>query len=290
MVIQIAKHSGFCYGVKRAIQILDDLIIENLNSETIYTLGPIIHNNQVTEYYGEKGIKIIENIHDIGDNRMDGTKLVIRSHGAARAVYDKAQELGFLIYDATCPYVKKIQDTVLSYYIKGYNVIIIGDKKHPEVIGINGWCDNQASIVNSMEELNSLESSNAPVCVVAQTTFNLKLWQEMLVVLKEKFLNAIIHDTICLATEKRQIACVELSRTVDVMIVIGGKHSSNTKKLAEICGENTTTIHIETKDDLVDLSMFKGNKTIGIAAGASTPDWIVESVILKIENEGEVFF
>ena len=290
MIIQIAKHSGFCYGVKRAIQILDDLIESNEGEKKVLTLGPIIHNTQVTEYYEQKGVKVIEKLTDFRDNRIDGNHLIIRSHGAPKAVYELAEAQGFVIYDATCPYVKKIQNTVSSYRLKGYNIIIVGDKNHPEVVGINGWCDESATIYSTLDEVKNMTASDKPFCIVAQTTFNLSLWHEMEAIFKQKLSDCIIHNTICLATEQRQNACIELSKTVDYMIVIGGKHSSNTRKLAEICSKNATTIHIETKDDLVDVSMFKSNTKIGIAAGASTPDWIVESVILKIENEGEVFF
>lgn len=290
MIIQIAKHSGFCYGVKRAIQILDDLIESNKGEKRVFTLGPIIHNNQVTEYYEEKGVKIIEKLTDFMDNRIDGDRLVIRSHGAPKFVYDLAKVQGFRVNDATCPYVKKIQNTVSSYHLKGYNIIIVGDKNHPEVLGINGWCDESATIMNTLHDVENMKPSDEPFCIVAQTTFTLNMWDQMIDLFSKKLSNVIINNTICLATEQRQNACVELSKTVDFMIVIGGKHSSNTRKLVEICSKNATTIHIETKDDLVDVSMFKGDTKIGIAAGASTPDWIVESVILKIENEGEVFF
>lgn len=287
MQIQIAKHSGFCYGVKRAIQLLDEL---SSNSNSVYTLGPIIHNRQVTEYYEQKGVKVIEKLDDFVDNRVDGVNLLVRSHGAPKSVYEVAEKMGFTLYDATCPYVKKIQKTVSSYHSKGYNIVIVGDKLHPEVIGINGWCENSALIVDSPQEISQLEPSSELYCVVVQTTFKQNLWEQMVVVFREKLTNCIINNTICLATEERQNACVELAKNVDIMIVIGGLHSSNTRKLAEICRGYATTIHIETKDDLVDLSIFKSDTKIGIAAGASTPDWIVESVILKIENEGEVFF
>ncbi len=288
MVIQIAKHSGFCYGVKRAIQMLDGIILENNGAKNVYTLGPIIHNRQVTEYYEEKGVKVIENLDDFMDNRIDGDNLIVRSHGAAKSIYDEAAKIGFKLFDATCPYVKKIQKTVSSYHLKGYNIIIVGDRTHPEVIGINGWCDESAQIFDSLEQVEGLLPSSNPYCIVAQTTFKLSLWEEMVAAFEAKLSNCVIHNTICLATEERQNACIELSKNVDIMVVIGGKHSSNTRKLAEICRKNATTIHIETKDDLVDLSGFKCDARVGIAAGASTPDWIVESVILKIENEGEV--
>lgn len=298
MQIIIAKHAGFCYGVKRAIQILDEIILESEKNDDLtvnegkniaYTLGPIIHNKQVTEYYRKKGIKVIENIADFVDNRRDNEKLIIRSHGAPESVYQIARPNKVDLVDATCPYVKKIQNTVSSYHLKGYNIIVVGDSNHPEVIGINGWCNNKALIVKSLDEVNSIDISDQPTCVVAQTTFNTIKFEEIIQVLSQKVSNCVVHNTICLATSKRQDACRELAKTVDIMIVIGDKLSSNTKKLVEICSQIVKTIHIETKDDL-DVSELIGNVKIGVTAGASTPDWIIQSVILKIENEGEVFF
>lgn len=289
MKILVAAHSGFCYGVKRAVQILDELIEEHDENHPIYTLGPIIHNKQVTEFYEERGVKVIENLSVFNDNGVGGERVVIRSHGAPKKVYDDAEKMQIEILDATCPYVKKIQNTVSTYASKGYNIIIVGDSDHPEVIGIDGWCDHSATIIEKIEDAEKLMDSDAPVCIVAQTTFNLALWKDITEVLKKKFPNGVIHNTICLATEQRQQACRELAEQVDYMIVIGGKHSSNTIKLANICSNVVKTIHIETKDEL-DLSILRGDEVIGITAGASTPDWIVQSVILKIENEGEVYF
>jgi len=155
MQIKIAKFSGFCYGVKRAIQILDKTIEESGKEHDViaYTLGPIIHNDQVTEYYRRKGIKIIEKIDDFVDNRRDNEKIIIRSHGAPEVVYQKATEMGIELIDATCPYVKKIQNTVSSYHIKGYNIIVVGDSIHPEVMGINGWCNNEAIVIKDLDDV-----------------------------------------------------------------------------------------------------------------------------------------
>lgn len=290
MKIMVSKHAGYCYGVKRAIRILDEVVASTANQdEKIYTLGPIIHNEQVTTLYKSKGVTIINAIEDMTGQNGLSNKIVIRSHGAPKSVYDQIQDINAEIFDATCPYVKKIQNTVSTHASIGYNIIIVGDGNHPEVVGINGWCDNQAIVVNSVEAAQIIKPMIGPVCVVAQTTFNINVWNEIVVVLKEKFENCVIHNTICLATNQRQTACRELASQVDLMIVIGGKHSSNTLKLASICKEIVNTIHIETKDDL-DLSILSGNEVIGITAGASTPDWIIDSVILKIENEGEVFF
>jgi len=291
MQIKIANFSGFCYGVKRAIQILDNIVAKSEEEHKViaYTLGPIIHNEQVTEYYRKKGIKIIEKFDDFVDNRRDNEKVIIRSHGAPEAVYKKADAMGIDLIDATCPYVKKIQNTVSSYHIKGYNIIVVGDSDHPEVIGINGWCNNEAIIIKSIDDVKLVTDFDKPTCIVAQTTYNSVYWHEIVDVLSDLLPNSVVHNTICLATAQRQDACRELASTVDVMIVIGDRHSSNTRKLVEICSKIVKTIHIETKNDL-DVSELTGNVKIGVTAGASTPDWIIQSVVLKIENEGEVFF
>lgn len=282
MKIIISEHSGYCYGVKRAVNMLETLISDESN---VYTLGPIIHNKQVTDLYESRGVITAEDISEIPAHG----KVVIRSHGAPKRVYDEAKQLGIEIYDATCPYVKKIQNTVSSYASKGYNIIIVGNKRHPEVVGINGWCGDRAYIVDHPDQLDSLNLSDAPTCVVAQTTFSIKQWEVISGKLKEMLPDINVFNTICLATEQRQQSVLALATEVDLMIVVGGKHSSNTIKLAELCKEMVETIHIETKDDLNGEDLI-GKEVIGITAGASTPDWIIQSVILKIENEGEVIF
>jgi 4-hydroxy-3-methylbut-2-enyl diphosphate reductase len=184
---------------------------------------------------------------------------------------------------------KKIQNKVSTYASKGYNIIIVGNASHPEVIGINGWCDYKAVIIEHLDQVKLLNLSTDPICVVAQTTFNIRKWDEITDALNARYSNICVFNTICLATEQRQNACLKLAEKVDYMIVIGGKHSSNTIKLAEICSKYVPTTHIETKDDLNGDELIV-KKVVGITAGASTPDWIIQSVILKIENEGEVFF
>lgn len=286
MKIIISEHSGYCYGVKRAVNMLEKLITEENH---VYTLGPIIHNKQVTDYYEERGVHTIECISEVPEDLTGHSKIVIRSHGAPKRVYDEAEQLGVEVYDATCPYVKKIQNTVSSYASKGYNIIIVGNAKHPEVIGINGWCDDKALIVDHPDQLITINKVDKPTCVVAQTTYSIKQWEVISMKLREMIPDVKIFNTICLATEQRQQSVLDLAKKVDVMIVIGGKHSSNTIKLAELCRQMVRTIHIETKDDLNGEDLI-GKEVIGITAGASTPDWIIQSVILKIENEGEVIF
>ena len=286
MKIQVAEHSGYCYGVKRAVNILESLISDH---QKVYTLGPIIHNKQVTDYYEQNGVLVIDNISDLRDNEIESVSVVIRSHGAPKHIYDEAAARGIKIHDATCPYVKKIQNTVSTYTTKGYNIIIVGNAVHPEVIGINGWCENQALIIENFEQLELIKDFNRPTCVVAQTTYSIKQWEILSKEIESRLSDVIIFNTICHATEQRQQAVLDLAGKVDLMVVVGGKHSSNTIKLAELCAMQVKTIHIETKDDLISVDLI-GSKIVGITAGASTPDWIIQSVILKIENEGEVIF
>ncbi len=289
MKIEVAKHSGFCYGVNRAVDILDEIVADNESHFDCFTLGPIIHNSQVTEYYEKKGVKVIENFDDFVDNRIDGAKVVIRSHGAPQSIYDKAALHDINIVDATCPYVKKTQKIVSNYYNKGYTIIVVGDPNHPEIIGINGWCNNEGIVISSVSDIPEQLPPTEKYCVVSQTTIKISLWNGIVEKLEALLPNLVVKCSICKATEERQKACTELAHRVDQMIVIGGKHSSNTQKLYEICSKIVKTIFIETKDDL-DISDLRGSVKIGITAGASTPDWIIDSVVLKIENEGEVFF
>ena len=286
MKILVAQHSGFCYGVKRAVKMLESLIE---TEGDVYTLGPLIHNQQVIEHYSNKGVVTIDSITELNTIQSKNSKVIIRSHGAPKSVYDEAEAAKINIHDATCPYVKKIQNTVSTYASKGYNIIIVGNAMHPEVVGINGWCDNRATIIESVEQVELIEQIMEPTCVVVQTTFSMKKWNTISHALQSRLKALKVFNTICLATEQRQQAVLELAKEVDLMIVVGGLHSSNTVKLAQLCREQVKTIHIETKDDLKSDDLI-GTEVVGITAGASTPDWIIQSVILKIENEGEVFF
>lgn len=286
MKILVAQHSGFCYGVKRAVKMLESLIE---TEGDVYTLGPLIHNQQVIEHYSKKGVVTIDSISELNTNHSKNSKVIIRSHGAPKSVYDDAEAAKINIHDATCPYVKKIQNTVSTYASKGYNIIIVGNAIHPEVVGINGWCDNRATIIENVEQVELIEQIMEPTCVVVQTTFSMKKWNVLSHALQNRLKDVKVFNTICLATEQRQQAVIELAKEVDLMIVVGGLHSSNTVKLAQLCREQVKTIHIETKDDLKSDDLI-GTEVVGITAGASTPDWIIQSVILKIENEGEVFF
>ncbi|MCX7885357.1 MAG: bifunctional 4-hydroxy-3-methylbut-2-enyl diphosphate reductase/30S ribosomal protein S1 [Caloramator sp.] len=277
MQIIIANSAGFCFGVQNAVKKAEDVA---LKGERAVTLGPIIHNRQVIENLKSKGVDVAEDISDIDEQ----CKVIIRSHGISKEDYDKLVALNSDIVDATCPYVKNIHKIVQENYVLGYKIIIIGDKDHPEVKGVNGWCENSAIIINSLDDANCIQKNFEKICVVAQTTFNEEKWQEIVCSLIKISKEILIFNTICSATQVRQQEAKELSRKVDAMIVIGGKESSNTRKLYDICKENCfLTFFVETADEL-DINALKNVKSIGITAGASTPDDVIKEVVNKINN------
>lgn len=277
MNIKIAKEAGFCFGVKRAMKMAWNELETN---DDIYALGPLIHNKQAVNKYEEKGLKTVEVIESIPNFK----NMIIRSHGVSEKVYKDANEKQINVVDTTCPYVKKIHRIVKTYHDKGYEIIVIGDSKHPEVIGINGWCGDCAKIIKTLDDLDAIKFDNSKKhVVVAQTTINLELYNEIISKLDKKIDNIIFNNTICSATKVRQLAAKELSHEVDCMVVVGGKHSSNTQKLVNICKEAVETFAIETKQDL-NIDKLKEYELIGITAGASTPDWIIEDVVEFIES------
>lgn len=278
MEVKIAKEAGFCFGVKRAMKMAWNEL-ENQNTG-IYALGPLIHNKQAVSKYEEKGLVTVESIEDVPQSN----NMIIRSHGVGEEIYDNATKRELNVIDTTCPFVKKIHRVVKREYEKGNKIIVIGDSKHPEVIGINGWCNNSAIIIKSMDELENIELDNSQkYCVVAQTTINLNLYKELKNYLTKHLKNVKFNNTICSATKVRQESARELSKEVDCMVVIGGTHSSNTQKLVQICKEYVDTFAIETKDEL-DIDTLKKYNTVGITAGASTPDWIIEDVVNYIKS------
>ncbi|MEJ8555444.1 4-hydroxy-3-methylbut-2-enyl diphosphate reductase [Tepidibacter sp. Z1-5] len=278
MKFKVADYAGFCFGVQRAMDMAWEEL-ETMNKNEVYSLGPLIHNKQAVKVYEDKGLKVVDNLDKVNQK----SKVIIRSHGVSKDIYSSAVDKNLKVIDATCPFVKKIQDIANEYYDKGYKIIIVGDKFHPEVVGINGWCDNEAIIIKNIEDLSGIPRNYKKYCVVAQTTINLNMYQEISKKLKNILEDVIVHNTICLATRDRQKSASELSKEVDCMIVIGGKHSSNTQKLVKICEENVETYHIETVDDL-DANNINTYSCVGITAGASTPSWIIEDVIKFIKN------
>lgn len=275
--IRVAESAGFCFGVKRAIE----MAYEAIGVEPkLYSYGQLIHNKTVTDDLASKGLEIVENL----DGLTEGT-LLIRSHGVGKALYDEAEAKGLKILDGTCPFVKKIHNIVHEKLADGMGIIIVGDGTHPEVIGINGWCENTAVILEDEEAAKTKEIPEKDrYAVVVQTTFRQAKFDKILEILQDRGVNMEIHNTICSATEKRQTEAEELSKTVDKMIVIGGKNSSNTQKLVEICAKNCgNTVHIETICDLV-LNNFGKDDKIGITAGASTPPAIIKEVVVTMSE------
>jgi len=276
--IIIAKNSGFCFGVKRAVDTASNKNIQ----EKMYTLGPIIHNNDVVSKLEESNVFSIE-LSKI-DSLNESDTIIIRSHGVSKAVMDLLNSKNLNIVDATCPYVTNIHKKVHDYHNQGYSILIVGDKNHPEVVGINGWCSNEAIIT---KDGSGLETAEIPkkLCVVSQTTEKQENWQKVLSILIKTSKELVALNTICSATEVRQKNAMVLSKKVDLMIVIGGKHSSNTTKLFEICKENcNNTLLIENETELsIDFLKNTDIRIIGITAGASTPDWIINQVVDKIK-------
>lgn len=277
MEVKIAKNAGFCFGVKRAMKMAWDELQKS--EDGIYALGPLIHNKQAVLKYEENGLKTIDEVREVPTSKS----MIIRSHGVGEIVYTESKEKGLNVIDTTCPFVKKIHEVAKKHYSQGFDIIVIGDEKHPEVIGINGWCNNEAIIIKTLEDLENISlDKNKKYCVVAQTTINIDLYNKILEALSNKLDNVIFNNTICSATKVRQEAAKEISSDVDMMVVVGGKHSSNTQKLVQICQEYVPTLAIETVNEL-NPEDFKGFKKVGLTAGASTPDWIIEEVISYIK-------
>lgn len=276
MEIIVAKSAGFCFGVNRAIE----SCYNQIGNGKIYTYGSLIHNKEVTKDLESKGVKVIESL-----NGIDEGTVVIRSHGVGKYLYDELEKKGINYIDGTCPFVKKIHNIVKENFDKGNNIIIIGNSKHPEVMGINGWCENSATIIEDISEVENINvNSEKDTTLVVQTTFRGSKFEEITEAVKSRIDNIKIYNTICSATDERQREAVELSQKVDKMIVIGDKSSSNTQKLYEICKKYCqNTYYIETICDLV-LNIFNSNDKIGITAGASTPSAIIKEVISSMSE------
>ncbi|WP_341877495.1 bifunctional 4-hydroxy-3-methylbut-2-enyl diphosphate reductase/30S ribosomal protein S1 [Defluviitalea saccharophila] len=276
MEIIVANTAGFCFGVNRAV----DSVYKNIQQQPLYTYGPIIHNPQVVEELREKNVIPVHSVDEVNE----GT-IIIRSHGVAKDVYGAIEEKGLNYIDSTCPYVKRIHKIVDEHSKKGYQVVIVGDRNHPEVQGISGWSNGEAIIIEKPEELEGLNiPKTKPICLVSQTTYREDRFESVLKALKEHHYEVEGFNTICKATSDRQQEAVKISKMVDKMIVIGGRESSNTRKLYEICKNYCKeTYHIETIKDL-ELNKFNSNDKIGITAGASTPARIIKEVITAMND------
>ena len=274
MEVILAKSAGFCFGVKRAV----DTVYEQIESgDEIYTYGPIIHNEEVVKDLESKGVKVIEDDNMLTD--VQSGTVVIRSHGVEKRVCDLIEEQNLKCVDATCPFVKKIHRIVAQRSEEGYLIVIIGNCEHPEVQGICGWSKTKPVVIETPEEAENFSAPEGQkICIVSQTTFNYNKFQDLVEIFEKKGYDIIVVNTICNATEERQTEARNIASRVDVMIVIGGTHSSNTRKLYEICKkECENTYFIQTLDDL-HLELPKSAKLVGITAGASTPNNIIEEV------------
>lgn len=276
MEIKVAKTAGFCFGVKRAVETVYDQV-EKEKGKQIYTYGPIIHNDEVVKDMQKRGVKVIQTAEEL-ENLENGV-VIIRSHGVPKRIYDKLAEKNIACVDATCPFVKKIHNIVKRESEAGSQIVIIGNNEHPEVEGIKGWSTSPVTVIQTMEDVNNFEPDRSgKVCIVSQTTFNYKKFEELVEIISKKRYDISVLNTICNATTERQTEARSIAEGVDAMIVIGDKHSSNTQKLFEICDKAcNNTYYIQTLDDL-DLNQLGSAKTVGITAGASTPNNIIEEV------------
>ena len=270
-----AKTAGFCFGVKRAV----DTVYEQADTcgGPIYTYGPIIHNEEVVKDLESRGVSVIRSEEEL-ESITEGT-VIIRSHGVEKRICDKLLGKGLRIVDATCPFVKKIHNIVEKESAEGKYILIIGNPDHPEVIGIRGWAGSNVSVIQNAGDIEKVDfSKNKKICVVSQTTFNYNKFQDLVEIIKKKSYDISVLNTICNATKERQTEARSIAESVDAMIVIGDKHSSNTQKLYEICRNAcNNTYYIQTLDDL-DLNQLGSVETVGITAGASTPNNIIEEV------------
>ncbi|RKM62086.1 4-hydroxy-3-methylbut-2-enyl diphosphate reductase [Butyrivibrio sp. CB08] len=275
MEVIVAEHAGFCFGVTKAVETVYDQI--DSKKANIYTFGPIIHNEIVVGDLESKGVKVIESVDDL-KGVTEGT-VVIRSHGVTKEVHKALEETGLEIIDATCPFVKRIHRIVEEESKKGKSIIVVGSKTHPEVEGIVSYASGPVYVVESPEMADKFQGDKTKdYTVVSQTTFNKNKFQETIELIENYGYNINIVNTICNATDERQSEAEEIASRADVMIVIGGAHSSNSRKLYEICAARCDrTYFIQTLDDL-KLEIPEGARLVGITAGASTPKNIIEEV------------
>ncbi len=281
MKVTLAKSAGFCFGVKRAVEMVYK---EAETEKKVYTLGPIIHNEQVVQDLEQKGVRVIDTPEEL--SKAEDATVIIRSHGISADVYHQLEDKKVRIVDATCPFVSKIHRIVEKKYQEGSCIVIVGNANHPEVEGINGWCNGAATVIGSVSEAENYSQEPArKLCVVAQTTFNYKKFKDIVDIFSKKSYDIDVMNTICNATEERQTEAAAIAGDSDAMIVIGGKHSSNTQKLYEICKNVCPDTHfIQTLDDL-DLKQFQSFRSVGITAGASTPNTIIKEVQSYVRNE-----
>jgi (E)-4-hydroxy-3-methyl-but-2-enyl pyrophosphate reductase len=274
MKVILAKHAGFCFGVKRALELVEEA--RTKPGAEVATLGEIIHNPQAVERLRAKGVRTVDSPAEVGA----GT-LVISCHGVGPGIREAAARAGLEVIDATCPFVARAQKMVAMLAREGYDIIIFGDRGHREVIGLEGYGGGKARILQNVEEADALPFC-AKLGVVVQTTQEVDLYLELLKRLGEKCQELRAFNTICGATRQRQEAALELAREVDLMLVVGGRNSANTRRLSEVCRAVGVEVHhLETAAE-IQPEWLAGKETIGITAGASTPEWVIEEVIKRL--------
>ena len=284
MKVLLAKTAGFCFGVKRAVDTVYQQVEENKDCK-IYTFGPIIHNDEVIKDMQAKGVTVLEGEEDLP--KAKNGIVIIRSHGVPKRICDRMDELGIQYVDATCPFVKKIHKIAMEKAEEGAFLVVIGNPVHPEVEGIMGWAGEDAAVISTAEEAEHLTvPEDRKICVVAQTTFNYNKFKELVEIISKRRYDISVLNTICSATKERQTETARIADRVDAMIVIGDKRSSNTQKLFEICKNAcNNTYYIQTLDDL-NVNQLRSVETVGITAGASTPNNIIE----EVQNNVRIIF
>ena len=276
MKIQVVKEAGFCFGVKRAIKLAFDAV--KTKDGKAYTLGPLIHNPQVVEDLRKKGVHVAKNL-----SKIQKGILIIRSHGVHPEILRRIKGKKIKVVDATCPFVKKAQRKAKFLHAQGYQVVVVGEARHPEVQGIVGYAGDSVLVINHNRMRKNLPHFEK-LGVVAQTTLNIDAFQQVIGKLVEKAGELKVFNTICHATAHTQKATLKLASRVDVMIVVGGRNSANTTRLAKLCMSlGTTTHHVETAKELKRL-WFEDKKSVGVTAGTSTPEWLIKQVVERIKN------
>ncbi len=279
MKIYKSKVMGFCYGVREAMKIAEKAAV---SGKKTVTLGPIIHNPQVVKKLADRGVAAVKSVNEITNEAV-----IIRSHGIGPSCYNDLKCKNSVLLDATCPFVKRNQKIVKDLAAEGKTIVLIGEKKHPEMLSVAEWAGDDPIIVETMDDVEKLPTMKE-AHIVIQTTFSLALADRLIDAISQRVEHVSVHKTICNATTERQEAARELAKNVDVMIVIGGRNSANTGRLVEVCqAEGAVTHHIETAKEL-KLEWFHSHDKVGITAGASTPDWIIEEVVFIMEDMNEM--
>ncbi|MCX7635554.1 MAG: 4-hydroxy-3-methylbut-2-enyl diphosphate reductase, partial [Syntrophales bacterium] len=281
MGIKLAETAGFCMGVKRAVDLVLD-VAQRKGKETVFTYGPLIHNPQTVALLKRRGIVPITSLDELGEEAR-GSLIILRAHGVSPAVRKAIKEKGLRIVDATCPKVGHVQGIIKKHAAQGYHLLIVGDEAHPEVNGLLGYASGRGIVVSSAGAVGDLPEM-ARVCVVAQTTQDMDTFQEITDHIRRRFPHAVVFDTICDSTEKRQREVRELAAEMDAMIIVGGRNSANTQRLAALSrSQGVPSFHIETPEEL-DGAVIGAFQNIGISAGASTPNWIIDRVVADVAS------